>query len=45
MSLFLGVVGVSYFVLFLGFLSLGRMSSMSDRFVESRANVIPFRRS
>jgi hypothetical protein len=40
----LGVVGVSYIVLFLGFWSLGRMSALSDKLVESRANVIPFHR-
>ena len=31
-------------VLLLGFWSLGRMSALSDKLVESRANVIPFRR-
>ena len=43
-SLLLGVAGFAYAVLFLGFWSLGRMSALSDKFVESRANVIPFRR-
>jgi hypothetical protein len=44
-SLLLGVAGFAYAVLFLGFWSLGRMSAMTDKLVESRANVIPFRRS
>jgi hypothetical protein len=51
LSIILGVVGICYFVLFLGFWSLGRMSALSDKFVESRlrlvesrANVIPFHR-
>ena len=44
LSLLLGVVGLLYAVLFLGFWSLGRMSALTDRFVESRANVIPFHR-
>jgi len=45
LSLLLGVAGFTYAILFLGFWSLGRMSALSDRFVASRANVIPFRRS
>jgi hypothetical protein len=46
LSLLFGVAGllVTYTVLLLGFWSLGRMSALSDRFVESRANVIPFHR-
>jgi hypothetical protein len=44
LSLLLVVVGLIYTVLLLGFWSLGRMSAMTDRFVESRANVIPFHR-
>jgi hypothetical protein len=44
-SLLLGVAGFAYAVLFLGFWSLGRMSAMTDKLVESRANVIPFRRT
>ena len=44
-SLLLGVAGFAYAVLFLGFWSLGRMSAMTDNLVESRANVIPFRRT
>jgi hypothetical protein len=51
LSIILGVVGICYFVLFLGFWSLGRMSALSDklvekrlRLIESRANVIPFHR-
>ena len=44
-SLLLGIAGFAYAVLFLGFWSLGRMSAMTDKLVESRANVIPFRRS
>jgi len=43
-SFLLGVAGLSYIVLFLGFWSLCRMSALSDKFVESRANVIPFHR-
>jgi len=43
-SLLLGVVGVTYIMLFLGFWSLGRMSALSDKFVASRAKVIPFHR-
>ena len=43
-SLLLGVAGFAYAVLLLGFWSLGRMSALSDKFVESRANVIPFHR-
>ena len=43
-SLLFGVAGFSYVALFLGFWSLGRMSAMSDKLVESRANVIPFHR-
>jgi hypothetical protein len=45
LSLLLGVAGFAYAVLFLGFWSLGRMSAMTDKLVESRANVIPFRRT
>jgi hypothetical protein len=44
MSLLIGVAGFTYALLFLGFWSLGRMSALSDKFVESRVNVIPFRR-
>ena len=44
MSLLLGAAGFCYVVLFLGFWSLGRMSAMADKFVESRAKVIPFYR-
>ena len=44
LSLLIGVAGFAYAVLFLGFWSLGRMSALSDKLVESRANVIPFRR-
>jgi hypothetical protein len=43
-SLTLSILGLVYVVLFLSFWSLGRMSALSDRFVESRANVIPFHR-
>jgi hypothetical protein len=43
-SLLLGVAGFSYVALFLGFWSLGRMAAMTDKLVESRANVIPFHR-
>src|SRR5271156_4671437 len=44
LSLLLGVAGFAYALLFLGFWSIGRMSALSDRFAESRVNVIPFRR-
>ena len=44
LSLLVGVAGFTYALLFLGFWSLGRMSALSDKFVESRVNVIPFRR-
>jgi hypothetical protein len=44
LSLLLGVAGLTYAILFLGFWSLGRMSALSDRLVASRANVIPFHR-
>ena len=43
-SLLVGVAGFSYVALFLGFWSIGRMSALSDKLVESRANVIPFHR-
>ena len=44
LSLLFGVAGFTYALLFLGFWSLGRMSALTDRFVESRVNVVPFRR-
>jgi hypothetical protein len=44
LSLLLGIAGFAYAMVFLGFWSLGRMSALSDKFVESRANVIPFHR-
>jgi hypothetical protein len=43
-SFLLVVIGFGYVVLFLGFWSLGRMSALSDKLVENRANVMPFRR-
>jgi hypothetical protein len=44
LSLLLGFAGVTYAILFLGFWSLGRMSALSDKLVQNRANVIPFPR-